>query len=503
MNEVIEKYLNLSHNLYVNGKHQKSSSTSGLEVIDPATEIKLGEIAETTSNEINDSIDISKGAQKNWWKISALERAHLMHKVADKMIKMKSVLAEGLTREMGKPYKESADEVEWSAHSIRYSAEIGRSDAGRVMGPAVEGQFHYTLKQPLGTAVLILPFNYPLVLLAWEAGAALAAGNAVIIKPSEYTTLVTLMFAEAFSELPNGVFQVLTGGGKVGKSLVEHPDTNVIAFTGSVPVGRSVAKTCGDLMKPCLIENSGNDPFLVMPSAPLDMAARAASFSAFMNCGQICVSAERFFVHEKIYDEFIDKFIKEAKKVRVGNGLGKVDMGPMVSSKERDRYESLLKHAKDQGAEPIVGGGRPSEFNRGWFVDPTILTGCNAKMDIFNNESFGPVAPICKVSSFEEGIKLANDSKYGLGANIYTKDLSEGITASEDLQVGMVWVNAPLLDNDAGPFGGSKLSGLGRQLGPEGLETFRETKTVMIDPNCSAQDFWWFPYSDEESYPAK
>ena len=177
MNEVIEQYLNLSHNLYVNGKYQKSSSTSGLEVIDPATEIKLGEIAETTSNEINDSINISKGAQKNWWKISALERAHLMHKVADKMIKMKSVLAEGLTREMGKPYKESADEVEWSAHSIRYSAEIGRSDAGRVMGPAVEGQFHYTLKQPLGTAVLILPFNYPLVLLAWEAGAALAAGG--------------------------------------------------------------------------------------------------------------------------------------------------------------------------------------------------------------------------------------------------------------------------------------------------------------------------------------
>ena len=503
MNEVIEKYLGLSLNLYIDGKYTKSSSSSSFDVVDPATEIKIGEIAEATSEEINSSIEISKKAQKAWWNLSALERAHLMHKVADKMIAMKPILAEGLTREMGKPYKESADEVDWSAHSIRYSAEIGRSDTGRVMGPAVEGQFHYTLKQPLGTAVLILPFNYPLVLLAWEAGAALAAGNSVIIKASEYTTLTTLFFSEAFSELPSGTFQVITGSGKVGQALVEHEDTNVIAFTGSVPVGRSVAKTCGDLMKPCLIENSGNDPFLVMPSAPIDIAARAASFSAFMNCGQICVSAERFFVHEKIYDEFLDKFIVEAKKVRVGNGLNKVDMGPMVSSKERARYETLITTAKNQGAQAVTGGGRPSEFNRGWFVEPTILAGCDVSMEIFNNESFGPVAPICKVSSFEEGIALANDSKYGLGANIYTMNLSEGIIASEQLQAGMVWVNAPLLDNDAGPFGGSKLSGLGRQLGPEGLETFRETKTVMIDPNCNPQDFWWFPYSDNESYEEK
>ena len=162
-----------------------------------------------------------------------------------------------------------------------------------------------------------------------------------------------------------------------------------------------------------------------------------------------------------------------------------------------------MKNASNQGAEVLAGGGRPSEFNRGWFVEPTILSGCDTKMDIFNHESFGPVAPICKVSSFEEAIELANDSVYGLGANIYTKDLSEGIKASEQLQAGMVWVNAPLLDNDAGPFGGTKLSGLGRQLGPEGIETFRETKTVMIDPDCNPQDFWWFPYADNEAYSKK
>jgi len=503
MENVLKKISQLSNNLYVNGNYTSSTSTSSIEVIDPATENKLGEIAESTPDEIENSLEISKQAQKQWWELSALERAHKMHEVADKMISMRSILAEALTREMGKPYKESADEVDWSAHSIRHSAEMGRNDMGRVMGSAVEGQFHYTLKQPLGTAVLILPFNYPLVLLAWEAGAALAAGNSVVIKPSEYTSLVTLLFAEAFSDLPKGLFQVLTGSGKAGKMLVEHKNTHVIAFTGSVPVGRSVAKTCGDLMKPCLIENSGNDPFIIMPSAPMEMAVRAASFSAFMNCGQICVSAERFFVHEKIHDEFIEKFIKETNKIRVGNGLDKVDMGPMVSSKERDRYEKLLKNANSQGAEVLAGGGRPSEFNRGWFVEPTILSGCDTKMDIFNHESFGPVAPICKISSFEEAIELANNSVYGLGANIYTKDLSEGIKASEQLQAGMVWVNAPLLDNDAGPFGGTKLSGLGRQLGPEGIETFRETKTVMIDPDCNPQDFWWFPYADGEAYSKK
>jgi betaine-aldehyde dehydrogenase len=237
-----------------------------------------------------------------------------------------------------------------------------------------------------------------------------------------------------------------------------------------------------------------------MPSATLDIAARAAAFSAYMNCGQICVSAERFFVHEKIHDQFVELLVEETKKIRIGNGLNKVDMGPLVSSKERDRYESLLSNASNQGANAIVGGGRPAEFNQGWFVEATVLIDCNSEMDIFNNESFGPVAPICKVSDFDEALTLANNSKYALGANIYTRDLKESIRATEELDGGMVWVNAPLLDNDAGPFGGSKMSGIGRQLGPEGIDTFRETKMIMIDPESSSQDFWWFPYADEEMY---
>jgi acyl-CoA reductase-like NAD-dependent aldehyde dehydrogenase len=221
-----------------------------------------------------------------------------------------------------------------------------------------------------------------------------------------------------------------------------------------------------------------------------------------MNCGQICVSAERFYVHKDIHDEFLIKLSENARAIRVGNGLDKVEMGPMVSERERKRYEGVLDNAVKQGATVVLGGGRPARYNRGWFVEPTILTDCHQEMDLFNRESFGPMAPICRVEDYDQAIEFANRSQYGLGATIYTRDLKEAIHATEQLQAGMVWVNSPVLDNDAGPFGGTKMSGLGRQLGPEGVECFRETKLVMIDPDCTdTQDFWWFPYKDAESFP--
>lgn len=502
MSDVLQHISRVSGGLYRRGRVTPSAATKGHDVIDPATEEVIGSLVETPLAEIDECIAEASAAQRRWWKnLSAVERAHALHQTADRIEKMKPLLAESLTREMGKPYKESVDEVNWCVHSLRYSAEVGRSDMGRVMGPAVAGQMHYTLKVPLGTVAFIMPFNYPLVLLAWEAGAALASGNACVVKPSEYTTLTTLLFAEAFDHLPEGLFQVVTGGGEVGRHLVEHPGTHGVAFTGSVPVGRRVSATCGDLMKPALIETSGNDPFIVMPSAPLDMAARAAAFSAYMNCGQICVSAERFYVHQDIHDAFVERLVQETAKLRIGNGLDRVDMGPLVSSKERDRYEALMARAKDEGARVAIGGGRPGAFNRGWFVDATVLVDCTPDMSLFQNESFGPVAPICRVKDFDEAIARANDSKYGLGANIYTTNLSEAIRATEDIEAGMVWVNAPLLDNDAGPFGGCKFSGLGRQLGPEGIDTFRQTKMIMIDPDARAQDFWWFPYAQDEMHP--
>jgi betaine-aldehyde dehydrogenase len=301
--------------------------------------------------------------------------------------------------------------------------------------------------------------------------------------------------------LPDGLIQCLPGGGDVGRQLVESTDTHMVAFTGSVPTGQIVARACADQFKPCLIEASGNDPFLVMPSAPIEMAARGATFAAYLNCGQVCTSAERLFVHQDIYDDFVEKLVANARALRIGNGLDKVDVGPMVSAKERDRFEAILQRAIDQGAKVTCGGGRPSSMERGWFHQPTVLTEVDANMDIMNEESFGPSAPICRVSSLDEAIELANKSRFGLGSTIYTTNLDEAMRAVNGIETGMVWVNAPLLDNDAGPFGGRKMTGMGRQLGAEGLDTFRHTKFAMIDPGANDQDFWWFPYKDKEAFP--
>ena len=500
MSGVLAMIEKLNGKQWRDNEFRASAGSARIDVIDPSSEETIGHIIEATDTEVDTAVESAVRAQKIWWKMSALERCEIMHEIADRLKENKAELAELLTREMGKPFKETQDEVNWSISAMRYYAELGRNDMGRIMGPAVAGQMHYTLKLPLGVVTSIQPFNYPILLLCWQAGPSLAAGNAFVVKPSEYTSLTTLLLAKCFSVLPDGLFQVVCGGAAVGKQLVAHTNTHMVAFTGSVPAGEHVGRTCGEMMKPMLIEASGNDPFIVMPSAPVEIAARAATFAAFMNCGQICTSAERFYVHNAVHDKFVGKLVEGAKSLRIGNGLERVDMGPMVSARERDRYEKVIANAIAQGARVATGGGRPKGLNRGYFLEPTVLVDCTPDMDIFHNESFGPVAPICKVSSFDEALALANDSNYGLGATIYTTDLNETMRATEELETGMLWVNAPLLDNDAGPFGGIKKSGIGRELGPEGLENFRMTKLVMIDPTCSIQDFWWFPYKDEESF---
>lgn len=499
----IDELKRLSGTFFDGSQFVKSAATAGFDVIDPATEDMIGQIPDTTEAEVDAVIARANKVQREWNSQNPLTRAEALHEVATRMRKMTPVLAEMMTREMGKPYKETADEVAWSASAIDYYAEVARHDAGKVIGSAVDGQFHYTVKEPLGTVVAILPFNFPLVLFCWEAAAALAAGNSVILKPSELTTLTSLKFMECFEPLPAGLMQCVPGGGRVGQQLVSSPDTHMVAFTGGVETGQIVAKACAEQFKGCLIEASGNDPFIVMPSAPLDMAARGAAFAAYLNCGQVCTSGERFFIHESIHDAFVEAVVEQAGALRIGNGLDKVDIGPMVTEKERTRFEAVMARAQEQGARVVHGGKRPAGFNKGWYYEPTVLTDVTPDMDIMNAESFGPAMPICKVSSFDEAIELANRSKYGLGANVYTTNLGEANRAVNELEAGMVWVNAPLLDNDAGPFGGRKMSGIGRQLGAEGLDSFRHTKLAMIDPQCADQDFWWFPYKDDEACPGR
>jgi acyl-CoA reductase-like NAD-dependent aldehyde dehydrogenase len=491
----------LSGGQWINGQLVSASAGASFAVIDPATEEQIGEIAEATPEDIGLAINVANQAQRGWRKVNHHRRAELLHEVARRVMADRPLVAEMLTREMGKPFKESADEVSWSASAIDYYAEIARHENGKVLGPAVDGQFHFTTKDPLGVVVIILPFNYPLCLLCWQAAAALASGNAVIIKPSELTSLTTLRFIAAFDVLPRGLVQVITGTANAGKQLVEHPETHMVAFTGGIETGRRIAEVCGRLYKRTLIETSGNDPFIVMPSAPLDIAARGAAFGAFLNCGQVCAAAERFYVHEKVYENFMERLVHHTLKIRVGNGLDQIDMGPLASQRELKRYLALLESRNTGGAKVLAGGGRPAHMKKGWFVEPTVLGGVSPDAPIMNDETFGPVAPVCAVKSFDEAVALANRSRYALGATIYTMDLDESMRAVNEIEAGMVWVNAPLLDNDAGPFGGRKQSGMGRQLGAEGLDTFRHTKLAMIDHGAKAHDFWWFPYADSESFP--
>lgn len=494
------QFQDLSYAYYANGELRRSKGETYWEVLDPATEEPLGQVADCTPEEIAEVVRIANRAQREWKKTSALERAEMLHQVARDIRADQQEIAELQTQEMGKTYKESHDELDWCISAIDYYAEAARHEYGTVLGPTVRGNLQYTIKEPIGVLLSIATYNYPNLLSTWEAASAIATGSTAIIKPSQITSLVTLRYLQAWSALPPGVIQCVTGRGIAGK-LVASPDIHGVAFTGGIEVGQKVARVCGEMFKPCLVEASGNDPFIVMPSAPMEMAVQGAAFAAFVNCGQVCTSAERLYVHEDIHDEFAERLADLARSLRVGNGLAAVDMGPMASADDRDHYEAALKSALAEGARLLCGGGRPAGLDKGWFVEPTVLVDVGPDFEILKDEIFGPVAPIVKIGSLDEALEYSNRSHFGLGANIYTMDLAEAFRAIDEFVAGMVWVNAPLLDNDAGPFGGRKMSGIGRELGADGLDIWRHTKLVLIDPAASAHDFWWFPYKDEEAHP--
>ncbi|MFZ4965484.1 aldehyde dehydrogenase [Pseudomonas gingeri NCPPB 3146 = LMG 5327] len=483
---------------FINGDYQAGRGCVST-IINPATEQPVGDYAEATAEEMEQAIALANQVQKVWWALSALERAEALHQVADNLYTLSATVGECLTREMGKPYREAEWEVRACASALRYYAELARQEQGRVAGPAIAGQLHMSLKEPLGTVVSIVPYNFPVLLMGWQAAAALAAGNAIIVKPSEQTSLTQLLLMPAFAPLPRGLIQVLTGGAEVGRHLVAHPHTHGIAFTGSVSAGQAVAQSAALRFKPTLIEASGNDPFIVMPSACVETVARAAAYAAFLNCGQVCTSAERFYVHEQVYESFVQALSAEARKLRIGNGLEHVDIGPLASERELNRVERLVAQALEQGARLVCGGKRPGHLHRGWFFEPTVLE-VRHDMDIMHGECFGPIAPICKVRSLDEAIVLANDSEMGLGASIYTENLAEAMRAINEIESGIVWVNTPLNDNDCVPFGGRKMTGTGRELGVEGLEQFRRSKMVMIAPRA-VDDPEWFPYPQADAFP--
>jgi acyl-CoA reductase-like NAD-dependent aldehyde dehydrogenase len=484
------------------GGEQVAGSGEPLEVENPFSEEAVATVGLPDPSQIDAAIGAAARAQRSWERTPAVERGELLHEVATRLRTRTDELAELMTLECGKPLIENSDEVGWTAAAFDYYAEIGRDSAGRVIPSIESSQLALVVKDPVGPVGCIVPWNYPLLLLAWKLAPALAAGNTTVCKPSELTPLSTLALAACFDHLPDGVVNLLAGAGEVGAAIVADERIECVAFTGSVETGKQIAAKCAERVARVNLEMGGKDPFIVCADVAekIDVAARGGAWAAFLNAGQVCTSAERFYVMDEVYDDYLEAFADHTRGLVVGDPMDpSTDVGPMVSDGQRRKVADQLEAALDAGAELVVGGDGAGH-DRGHFFAPAVVTGAAADTALLSEETFGPVAPLVRVRSLDEAIELANSTRFGLGANVYTQDLPTMVRCMREIKAGTVWFNDPLTDNDAGPFGGFKQSGLGRELGREGLEAFQETKHVHIETEIEPKD-WWYPYGDADDRP--
>jgi acyl-CoA reductase-like NAD-dependent aldehyde dehydrogenase len=475
------------------GGEQVAGTGPALAVENPTTEETLAEVGLPSDEQVDAAIAVAREAAREWAAMPAIERGELLHEVATRLRARTDEIARVMTLEGGKPLIENSDEVAWTAAAFDYYAEIGRNFAGRVV-PSIEStQLALVLKEPVGVVGCIVPWNYPLLLLAWKLAPALAAGNTTVCKPSELTPLSTLMLAQCFEHMPSGVVNLVAGGGDVGARLVADERVDCVAFTGSVETGKKIARVCADRIARINLELGGKDPFIVCDdvAANVDVAARGGAWAAYLNAGQVCTSAERFYVMEPVYDDFLQAFVDHTETLVVGDPLDPgTDIGPLVSAGQRERVSAQVEAAVSAGATLVRGA---ESLERGHYFTPAVVTGAPDETDLLREETFGPVAPIVRVRSLDEAIELANSTRFGLGANVYTRDMATVVRCMREIKAGTVWFNDPLTDNDAAPFGGMKQSGLGRELGQEGLEAFQETKHVHIETQIAPKE-WWYPY---------
>ena len=482
--------------MWINGEWVGSASGAEIQVTDPATEEVLDTVPEATADDAERAVAAAKAAFPEWRRVTAVEKANMLHQSAAKMREHFDELVRVLTLEEGKPVPENEEEIDWSLNTLDYYAELGRHYRGRVLPPVEDGMLALVLKEPYGVVGCIVPWNYPILLLVWKIAPALAAGNTVVIKPSSLTPLSTLLMIErAFDHFPAGVVNVVTGrGGEVGDAIVKHPDVPVVAFTGSTPVGQHIARLTAGMMKKLHLELGGVDPFVVADDAPLEAAVEAVTYAALINTGQVCTSTERVYVPRSMVAQFSEAMAAKVASLRLGPGIeSTTDIGPMIGDSFRVKVEEHIADAVEKGARVLVGGKRPRDKKRGFFLEPAVLVDVDHSMKVMQEETFGPAIPVMAYDSFDEAIALANDTEYGLGACLYSHDARKVRRFYEEVRAGTIWINDPLTDNYAGPFGGMKMSGIGRELGIEGLEEFWETKHVHWDIEGGVKDFY-YPY---------
>lgn len=420
-----------------------------------------------------------------------------MHAIADEVRRRKADLADIVTRETGRPYTRNLLYVDMFADLFRQYAELARVHGGRIAPSNEPGQLSLVVRVPYGVVATLVPWNYPLLLLAFKVAPALATGNTVVVKPASETTLTTLLLAEIFAATtPPGVVNVLAGSGRtVGEQLVRHSRTDMVAFTGSTEVGAGIGVICGEMAKPAHLELGGKDPAVVFDDVYPDLAAKAVVWAAFLNAGQVCTSTERVYVHRRVYDRFVEQVVELASDLRIGDPFDeRTQIGPMRNERGRAKVLEQLAGAQGAGAKVLAGGSVP-EGSAGFYLQPTVIVDVDHDMALMREETFGPVLPIMAFDDDDEAFALAADTPYGLGASFYTHTPDRVRRAYEELPVGTVWVNDPVVDNLAAPFGGMRASGNVRELGLEGMYAFTAMRHVHWNMQLENKP-WWYGKDD-------
>ena len=489
----------MNYKNYINGQWVDAKSGKNFPVENPFNQEIIAYVPDSDKNDIDKAVSAAKTAYKDWHIMSAGDRRDLMRELATKSRENSKELAKTISMEMGKPLPEALDEIDTIADFLEYYGELSRDEVGRIVAPVETKTMSLVRYESVGVVGCIIPWNYPLALMGWKLAPALAAGNTVVMKPSEITPLSILHWCRIIdSVLPPGVINVVTGYGQsAGEPIVRHPDVPVVTFTGSVATGKKIASLAADNLKKVSLELGGKDPMIICDDADIEIAAQGASWGGFVNAGQVCTSIERVYVFESVIDQFTEAIIEEAKKVVLGNPMDpNTDIGPMASKAQQEKAIQKVEQAVSDGARLLAGGNVPKDFENGYFYQPTVLDKIKPNMEIVTEETFSPVLPIQKVSSIEEAIQQSNDSIYGLGCSIFTNDIDRALTAADDIKSGTVCINSPLMENIAAPFGGMKQSGIGREHGKEALDEFREAKHIFIDYKQESKD-WWFVKKDD------
>lgn len=474
---------NVPTDLWIGGKWRKSSDGGRFDVIDPATENKVATVASATVEDAKAAVDVAADAFEAWAGKKPRERAEILRKSFELIVRDAERLAKLITIENGKALSDSRAEVAYAAEFFRWNAEEAVRAIGQLSRAPSSGARIVVHHKPAGVAVLVTPWNFPAAMATRKIGPALAAGCTVVLKPASDTPLTMLALMPILQEagVPAGVVNVIPSrqSGKVVGEMLKDPRVRVVSFTGSTAVGRTLLRAAADnVVKPAM-ELGGNAPFIVFEDADIDAAIEGAMIAKMRNMGEACTAANRFYVHEKVHDEFAQKLTAKMSALKMGNGLDEgVALGPLVNKDGLDKVIELVDDAVKKGAKVLTGGQAPD--GPGFFYPATVLTGVPDSADMLNEEIFGPVASIQTFKAEDEAIRRANDTEYGLVAYLYTKDLGRGMRVSEKLDFGMIGLNRGLVSDPAAPFGGMKQSGIGREGAHEGLMEFLETQYISV-----------------------